>query len=127
SRKSWPTLATPPIVGSDIFLSYFPEDKMSFLAPRESSKSLKSTNLLAPHPEGMSGGGVWREGLTTSSIWQPNATLHAIQCSCCDDLRDRMAATPRREGWLRATLISKWLEIVKENYPDLANILHFVP
>jgi hypothetical protein len=57
--------------------------------------------------------------LLNEALTEPANMLHAIQSSCSNDLEERRADPSMRPGWLRCTLIDRWLDIVEQNYPTL--------
>lgn len=106
----WPTAGTntSPVFGIDIFVAFDPEDSMYFGHAETAGSAHTQIDAKAPHPGGISGGGIWRIASSTSnSVWQPVALLHGIQFGF------------NRSGWLRGTSIKSWLELVDRNYPDL--------
>jgi hypothetical protein len=62
-----------------------------------------------PDPEGLSGSGMWLVNPKTNGLWTPDAAkLVAVQ-----------ECAPKRR-WLRGTPIRAWLQMVREDIPDLA-------
>lgn len=108
--SEWPTSGTKtaPVPGIDIFIDFDPEDSMHLLNAKTSGEVPIKIELSAPHPAGISGGGIWLlRSSTSNTVWQPVALLHAIQFGF------------NSSGWLRGALIDTWLEVVDNNYPDL--------
>ncbi len=109
-QSEWPTSGTtrPPIPGIDIFIDFDPEDSMYLTNAKSSGDIPLRIDSSAPHPAGISGGGIWLlRSSTSDTVWHPVAGLHAIQ----------FGFNPT--GWLRGLLIGKWLEVVEKNYQDL--------
>ena len=66
----------------------------------------------SPDPRGMSGGGVWDQGID-DDLWHPGrARLYGIQ-----------TAWHPGKGYLQAVQINQWLKLVRQDYPDLRSVL----
>lgn len=108
--SEWPTSGTKtvPVPGVDIFIDFDPEDSLHFMNPKTSGAAPVKVDSPAPHPAGISGGGIWLfRSSASNTVWQPVALLHAIQFGF------------HPSGWLRGALIDTWLEVVENNYPEL--------
>jgi hypothetical protein len=108
--SEWPSSGTktPPVPGIDIFIDFNPEDSVHLIDAKKSGDTPFKIAASAPHPAGVSGGGIWLlQSSTSNTLWQPVAHLHAIQFGF------------HPSGWLRGALIDTWLEVVDNNYPDL--------
>jgi len=117
SRAEWPTSGTrtTPAPGVDIFISFEPEDSLHFMHPKTAGAAPVKVDAEAPHPAGISGGGIWLfRSSAANTVWQPVALLHAIQ----------FGYNPT--GWLRGALIDSWLDVVDNNYPDLTSEIHAI-
>ncbi|NQU25168.1 MAG: hypothetical protein HQ567_28100 [Candidatus Nealsonbacteria bacterium] len=111
-RSEWPTSGTrtDPVLGVDIFISFHPDDSLQFMNAKTTGTVPVTIGSPAPHPSGISGGGIWLfRPSAPNAVWQPVALLHAIQFGFS------------RSGWLRGALIDTWLEVVENNYSDLKN------
>ncbi len=108
--SEWPSSGTTtvPVAGIDIFIEFNPEDSMQLLHAMATISPPTKIDSPAPHPAGISGGGIWRlDSIESNGVWQPAARLHGIQ----------FGFNPA--GWLRGALIDAWLDVVDNNYPDL--------
>jgi hypothetical protein len=111
--KHWPEVDPrdrAPDTEIDVFLNY----------PRESLdvQPNAATSISAvPDPGGMSGGGVWDQGFVEGKLlWTPrDCKLFAIQSSWEEERR-----------YLRATQIRHWIDLIREDYPDLQDALSSV-
>lgn len=62
-----------------------------------------------PHPDGMSGGGLWDQGFGVNELWSTDdAFLFGIQSSWFPDRR-----------YVRVVQICHWLQLIYQHYPDL--------
>ena len=108
--SEWPTSGTraDPVPGIDIFIDFEPEERLHFLSAKTSGTSPVELDSKAPHPSGISGGGIWLfRPSPPNTVWHPLVVLHGIQFGF------------HPSGWLRGSLIGTWLEVVESNYPDL--------
>ena len=113
--NEWPKSGTEtePIPGRDIFIDFHPESTMRLLHPAGAGKDPPVVEQERPHPRGISGGGIWvMKKATAKEVWEPRALLCGIQ----------FGYNPK-DGWLRGMLLNVWLEIVRDNYPDLRSEL----
>jgi hypothetical protein len=62
---------------------------------------------------GLSGGGIWDQGLAPGEVWTPgSARLIAIQCSWHPTKR-----------YVRGTLLRHWVRLISRDYPDLRDLI----
>lgn len=109
--NEWPrNLATPPDTERDIFFDY--PDRMSSVV--RGPRGLNRNNVCSPKPNGISGCGIWisEKGQSEAKIWFPRLCLVGIEHGFLSNLR-----------MLRGTAIQHWLNLIKENYPDLAEVI----
>jgi hypothetical protein len=67
----------------------------------------------APDPGGLSGAGLWRINMRKAGIWTfDDVQLVAVQHEAV-----------RSDRWLRGTRIRHWLELVRDDFPDLASTI----
>lgn len=100
--NQWPIVPSterPSDCTTDLFLDY----------PEQLHNIQLSATIDAFSPVGFSGGGVWSQNLAKERMWSPEAaTLIAIQSSWQERL-----------GYLRATQVIHWLQLVWRSYPDI--------
>jgi hypothetical protein len=113
SPNNWPKVGAqnrPPHPDIDVFLEY--PNECFDVEPN----GVTSVATL-PHPGGMSGGGVWDQGFAQpDGLWTPrDCKLFAIQSSWNESKR-----------YLRATQIRHWIDLIREDYPDLRDALSTV-
>lgn len=106
-RSEWPAVPSDSRrsrIDVDIFLSY-PEAGITEAA------SMKPVRL--GDAPGLSGGGIWDQGLIPGAVWTPgSARLFAIQSSW-----------HRTKRYVRGTLLSHWARLVSRDYPDLRDLI----
>jgi len=89
---------------------------MRFLHPGGAGVTPPIVGRERPHPNGISGGGIWvMRKATDTDVWQPRALLCGIQFGYY-----------KAGGWLRGASLRVWLEIVEKNYPELESHLRSI-
>lgn len=103
----WPkNLARTPNRDRDLFAHY----------SNKYALGSQGTAMKAVDPRGLSGGGMWTVNLDSEGVWSPDsaARLIGIQCS---------TSGGGKWNWLRGTRISQWLEVVRDNWSDVATVI----
>ncbi len=111
--SEWPKrIARPPTSDADVFASFEPSLDLQRLKLNDLSVPPQDVKLPEVDLSGVSGGGIWLEipPPRETTIWQPHAQLIALDITIGDK-------------WLRGTLISNWLDLVRQHYPDLAKLI----
>ncbi len=110
----WPKhgLDRPSNTQRDLFLKYDPEDKLRVLGDSDTGVVPQAVHKPDAPMRGISGGAVWLKLIGRTPKRHPSPRLVGLQVS-----------GGKRGGWLRATLIDCWLDLVLRNYPDLTDAI----
>jgi hypothetical protein len=110
----WPrNVVSKPEPETDIFMRYPEEGRLQTVTPESPFSTRKALVRPTAPPEGLSGGGIWlvahREN-RPSGLWYPSSQLVGLQVAWYKGLRVLLGVSA-----------SKWLEFVRDHYPDLGD------
>lgn len=114
--RKWPTnLEVPLEVSRDVIVEYAAEVLSQVTSPGRELATDRARLRASPNPSGSSGGGMWLPNIRTrkgSGIRHGDVRLIAITVAFLSKSR-----------LLRGIAIGHWLNLVEDNYPDLANCI----
>ena len=119
-RSEWPSDGLPDehgnqkqlIDGRDMLIDYTPELEVRPFTPKTAGNENAPVECLELDPRGMSGGGIWLVQIAESKekLHSPDARLIGLQLGW-----------HRTKNLLRGIRIGAWLDLVRDQYPDLMN------
>ena len=121
-KSEWPKEGLPdengnyrPLIESrDILIDYHPKSEVKPFTPKTAGTNNPSVECLSLDPHGISGGGIWFSQMAQkpTGVQFPDARLIGLQLGW-----------HREKNLLRGIRIEAWLDFVRENYPDLKNVI----
>lgn len=121
-RSEWPPDGLPDehgsygqlVDGRDMLIDYAPEPQVRPFTPKTTGRENPPVECASLDPHGISGGGIWLAQIAESkqNLYHPDTRLIGLQLSW---YRDR--------NLLRGVRIGAWLDLVRERYPDLREVL----
>jgi hypothetical protein len=96
----------PPLVYErDLVVDFNPEHQLKKLEPRSAGTEAVIIDGAPPHPQGLSGGGIWLAQVSEKNgLRIPDIRLIGLQTSYY-----------KKSGWLRGIRIGVWLDILSSN------------
>lgn len=118
----WPTeglpdensIPQPLIEERDMLIDFEPEQEVRPFTPQSAGRVNAAVECPTLDPHGMSGGGIWlaQVGMGSQNVSYPDAPLIGLQ-----------VGWHQTRNWLHGIRIGAWLDLVREEYPDLKDAL----